>query len=382
MKFLEILKQHIDKVINAPKEKTLADDFIPTPPKKKWPIFAIIAGILAFAITLGIVVPNMANNSPEETNESTGKTEPTITETETVSEKATETEADKTTEAPIEPEPTQAPTTEPIELETTEALETEPIEPAATETPAEEPTIEAPTKAHTEKPTTETPTEASTEEPTTETPTEASTEEPTTEALTVIEYTGKGSDVKDVDLPEGIYRFTCTMLSGSGNMTMYLNYGVSSASYGYEDLIFNNYTVGTIDVTMVKGAISGGSLIINAGASTEWKITVEKMKENLSVDVFENTVYSGTGSAVYNIDLPVGHYKFTCRKINGTGNMTIQLNYGTNGNIFGYEELIFNHYTVGASDVTIVNGPIYGGYIVVNSQLDTEWEISIVKIQD
>ena len=65
IKFFDILKNHIDKVINAPKERTLVDDYVPEPPKKKkkWPILAIIAGVLALAITLGVVVPNLANYS-------------------------------------------------------------------------------------------------------------------------------------------------------------------------------------------------------------------------------------------------------------------------------------------------------------------------------
>lgn len=84
IKFFDILKNHIDKIINAPKERTLVDDFVPEPPKKKkkWPIIVTIAGILALAITLGFVAPNFINVKSDGTTSITEETELEDTETE------------------------------------------------------------------------------------------------------------------------------------------------------------------------------------------------------------------------------------------------------------------------------------------------------------
>ena len=74
MKFFDMLRNHINKVVNAPKEKTIADEYVPTPPppkKRRWQLIAIISGILALAIALGVIVPNLADSKAEETTAST-----------------------------------------------------------------------------------------------------------------------------------------------------------------------------------------------------------------------------------------------------------------------------------------------------------------------
>lgn len=91
-----------------------------------------------------------------------------------------------------------------------------------------------------------------------------------------ITYTGKGSEVKsNINLPSGKFRFTCTMTSGSSNLTMYFNDGTT----GYEPLIFNNYVAGTVEVTVIEGPVSNGSIAINAngwdGSKMGWKIVIE-----------------------------------------------------------------------------------------------------------
>ena len=91
-----------------------------------------------------------------------------------------------------------------------------------------------------------------------------------------ITYTGKGSEVKsNINLPSGKFRFTCTMTSGSSNLTMYFNDGTT----GYEPLIFNDYVAGTVEVTVIEGPVSNGSIAINAngwdGSKMGWKIVIE-----------------------------------------------------------------------------------------------------------
>ena len=92
-------------------------------------------------------------------------------------------------------------------------------------------------------------------------------------------YSGKGSTVKNLSLPKGEYRITCTMTSGSGNMTIYLNFGANSNSIFNEDMIFNDYVAGSSEVTVVEGPIENGSLVVNAsnylGEKCGWKIVIE-----------------------------------------------------------------------------------------------------------
>ena len=94
-----------------------------------------------------------------------------------------------------------------------------------------------------------------------------------------ITYSGTGSSVKNLNLPKGEYRVTCTMTSGNGNMTIYLNYGANHSGYLDEEMIFNDYDAGASEVTVVKGPIDNGSLVINADSSywgsSGWKITIE-----------------------------------------------------------------------------------------------------------
>ena len=94
-----------------------------------------------------------------------------------------------------------------------------------------------------------------------------------------ITYTGKGSDVKsNIKLPSGKFRFTCTMTSGSSNMSMNFNYGTT----GYEPLIFNDYVPGSIEVTVIEGPVNNGSITINAngwdGSKMGWKIVIEAIE--------------------------------------------------------------------------------------------------------
>lgn len=91
-----------------------------------------------------------------------------------------------------------------------------------------------------------------------------------------ITYSGTGSSVKsDINLPRGRFKFTCTMTSGNGNVTMSFNDGTT----GYEPLIFNDYVAGTIEVTVIEGPVSNGSIVINAsgwdGSKMGWKIVIE-----------------------------------------------------------------------------------------------------------
>ena len=91
-----------------------------------------------------------------------------------------------------------------------------------------------------------------------------------------ITYTGSGSTVKsNIKLPKGKFRITCTMTSGSGNMTMYFNDGSSS----YNDLIFNDYIKGSSEVTIISGPVNNGCIVINAndysGKKMGWKIIIE-----------------------------------------------------------------------------------------------------------
>ena len=69
------------------------------------------------------------------------------------------------------------------------------------------------------------------------------------------------------------------MTSGDGLMTIYLNYGANHSGYLDEEMVFNHYNAGASEVTVVKGPINNGSLIINADSnyygSSGWKITIE-----------------------------------------------------------------------------------------------------------
>ena len=100
-----------------------------------------------------------------------------------------------------------------------------------------------------------------------------------TTTFETITYSGTGSTVKNLNLPKGEYRVTCTMTSGNGNMTIYLNYGANHSGYLDEEMVFNHYNAGTSEVTVVKGPINNGSFVINADSnyygSAGWKITIE-----------------------------------------------------------------------------------------------------------
>ena len=67
MTFLDTLKHHIEKIVHPAKEEPVSAPSTtvsaPTPPpkKKKWPIVAVIAFVLAASITLGVVIPNLFN---------------------------------------------------------------------------------------------------------------------------------------------------------------------------------------------------------------------------------------------------------------------------------------------------------------------------------
>lgn len=94
-----------------------------------------------------------------------------------------------------------------------------------------------------------------------------------------LSYSGKGSDIKsNIYLPNGKFKITCTMTSGNSNMTMYFNYGTT----GYEPMIFNDYTAGTTEVTVIEGPVNSGTIIINAngwdGSKMGWKITIEAIE--------------------------------------------------------------------------------------------------------
>lgn len=96
-----------------------------------------------------------------------------------------------------------------------------------------------------------------------------------------ITYSGTGSTVKNINLPKGEFRITCTMTSGSGNMTIYLNYGANYDGYLDQEMIFNDYTAGVSEVTVIKGPIDSGTLIINADSnyrgSSGWRIIIESI---------------------------------------------------------------------------------------------------------
>jgi hypothetical protein len=47
--------------------------------------------------------------------------------------------------------------------------------------------------------------------------------------------------------------------------------------------------------------------------------------------------------------------------------MTIYINFGANSNSIFNEDLIFNDYVAGSSEVTVVEGPIENGSLVVNA---------------
>ncbi|MBO5040906.1 MAG: TIR domain-containing protein [Clostridia bacterium] len=91
-----------------------------------------------------------------------------------------------------------------------------------------------------------------------------------------ITYSGKGSEVKNnITLPHGTFRFTCTMTSGNDNVTMYFSDGTT----GYQPMIFCDYVAGTSEVTVIKGPVNNGSIVINAngwgGSKMGWKIVIE-----------------------------------------------------------------------------------------------------------
>ena len=70
----------------------------------------------------------------------------------------------------------------------------------------------------------------------------------------------------------------------------------------------------------------------------------------------------------------------------GDSNVTMYLNYGSSASAYGMqEEMIFNHYVAGTTEVTIVSGPIENGTLVINansmwSNAKMGWKVTIEAI--
>lgn len=91
-----------------------------------------------------------------------------------------------------------------------------------------------------------------------------------------ITYSGKGSTVKNINLPKGSFRFTCTKTSGEhGFVDIDLNDGTSNYP---ESLLFES-DIGASEVTVVSGPIKNGALTINANSNyygaSGWKVVIE-----------------------------------------------------------------------------------------------------------
>lgn len=83
--------------------------------------------------------------------------------------------------------------------------------------------------------------------------------------------------------------------------------------------------------------------------------------------VFETISYSGNGSTVKsNINLPNGKFKITCTMTSGNSNMTMYFNYGSS-----WEDLVFNDYVAGTTEVTVISGPVSSGTLVINA--NNQW---------
>ncbi len=184
IKFFDILTNHIDKIINAPKERTLVDDFVPEPPKKKkkWPIIATIAGILALAITLGFLAPNFINVKGDETTGITEETELEDTETELGSNQESQIETSGSKEIEEQSE-TNAETSSSAEFPTTTETETT----TDTETESETETVTE------SKTLSETTTEAESNTETESEPENGSTITPTVSTITFDPNGGSGT---------------------------------------------------------------------------------------------------------------------------------------------------------------------------------------------
>ena len=52
----------------------------------------------------------------------------------------------------------------------------------------------------------------------------------------------------------------------------------------------------------------------------------------------------------------------------GDSNMTIYFNYGTTG----YEPLLLNTYTAGTTEVTVLEGPVSSGTLIINA--NNRWD--------
>lgn len=102
---------------------------------------------------------------------------------------------------------------------------------------------------------------------------------------------------------------------------------------------------------------------------------------------FETISFSGKGSTTKdNISLPNGKFKITCTMTSGDSNVTMYLNYGSSASAYGMqEEMIFNDYVAGTTEVTVVSGPIENGTLVINansmwSNAKMGWKVTIEAI--
>jgi len=147
--FLEDLKSHIAKITKSEPKKAKAEPDVPVaevvevPKKKKWPIVAAVALVLAMAIGLAYLVPNInsifgkSERTPEISSEiETGEESERITERETETTVTEATQATETTEATQATETTEATQA----TEATEATESTESTETPTETPTENPT--------------------------------------------------------------------------------------------------------------------------------------------------------------------------------------------------------------------------------------------------
>lgn len=90
-------------------------------------------------------------------------------------------------------------------------------------------------------------------------------------------YSGTGSSViNEINLPNGQFRITCTLQSGSYT-TMYLYYETRFGTS--ENLIFNDYDPNSIELTVISGPMSNASIVINGESSysspARWTIKIE-----------------------------------------------------------------------------------------------------------
>lgn len=107
---------------------------------------------------------------------------------------------------------------------------------------------------------------------------EPETNEETRQEFETLYFSGNGSDIiKNINLPDGKFRFICKMTSGESNMTMYFD-----NSKGSNSLIFNDYVAGTIMTSVERGPVRNGCITISAndlydGAKMGWEVTIESI---------------------------------------------------------------------------------------------------------